>query len=276
LEAYRPETRYLACKAINATNIGDIIRNEWTTDSAATMNIPDYTEKILSAAYCQEIIPDKMAFKEKYFFEHYKQQFKNYAVKKIEDIYGATGGGTTYGTCNDTFNIGWKEIYGICENGFEPQKVDPLQLLKEIIRSRRTPLVIVRRKPLQRAVDIREECARTTLRRVIGDEQFRKLLSKGFITVRAPSGKVYQIFPAHGITNVYENGKQIESLCVVLKAGFPPTDSIIMRYLMILNNEEEFRSKAVKHGVSIYNRSKMREVDDRSLVEIYNDLKKAA
>jgi hypothetical protein len=42
----------------------------------------------------------------------------------------------------------------------------------------------------------------------------------------------------------------VDRLCVVLKGDFPPTDSMLMRYLLILNNEEEFGKYAIKHSVS--------------------------
>jgi hypothetical protein len=64
----------------------------------------------------------------------------------------------------------------------------------------------------------------------------------------------------------------------VLSGNFPPTDSIIMRYLLILNNEDMFWSKAVKHGVfttgnvMTITTPKQR---DKSLVEIFRELKVA-
>tara|TARA_Y100000034_G_C6761153_1_gene339025 strand:- start:415 stop:753 length:339 start_codon:yes stop_codon:yes gene_type:complete len=78
-------------------------------------------------------------------------------------------------------------------------------------------------------------------------QKFRAFLKNGFISVRAKSGKVYQIFPGHDITCVFEQGKMIERLCVVLKGNFPPTDQLIVRYLILLNDEEKFRSIAVKN-----------------------------
>jgi len=84
---------------------------------------------------------------------------------------------------------------------------------------------------------------------------------------------VYQIFPGHGITCVYENGKMIERLCVVLRGDFPPTDSVIVRYLMALNNEDQLWGLAIKHGVSTYRPSaNIRVADARPLTEIYADL----
>jgi hypothetical protein len=102
---------------------------------------------------------------------------------------------------------------------------------------------------LGQTTDIRETRARETLKRVLGDDKFKRFLKHGFVSVRAKSGLVYQIFPAHGITNVYRDGEHIERLCVVLRGSFPPTDSLIMRYLLILNDERDFRKHAIEHKV---------------------------
>jgi hypothetical protein len=147
--------------------------------------------------------------------------------------------------------------------------------LKDIIKSRCAPVVInSNKKALKTAEDIREERARDTLRRVIGEAKFRDYQRKGFLAVKAKSGLVYQIFPSYTFTNVWNKGNLVEKLCVVLQGNFPPTDSLIMRYLMILNNEEQFRSYAIKHPVYQASRH-IQQVDQRSLVEIYAGLKVA-
>ena len=89
------------------------------------------------------------------------------------------------------------------------------------------------------------------------------------------SGLSYQIFPAHGITNVYCDGLQVERLCVVLRGDFPPTDSLIMRYLVILNDENRFRGYAIKHNV-FQKQPQVITGDQRSLSEIFKGLKKVA
>lgn len=124
------------------------------------------------------------------------------------------------------------------------------QSLREIIKSRHFPSIIVKpgRKPLPQTVDAREQRARETLRRVIGEDKWRSFVKHGFISVRARSGRTYQIFPSYKFTKVFEQGVLIERLCVVLRGNFPPTDSLIMRYLMILNDEEDFCKRAVKQG----------------------------
>ena len=123
--------------------------------------------------------------------------------------------------------------------------------------------------------DIREQRARETLKRVVGDIKFSNFLRNGFISVKAKSGLIYQIFPGHGITSIYDQGKMTERLCVVLQGDFPPTDSLIMRYLLILNNEQQFRSLAIKHSVHSQPIAIAKQ-EVKSLSEIYKDLKKSA
>jgi hypothetical protein len=118
--------------------------------------------------------------------------------------------------------------------------------LQEIIRRRSAPAVIGSRHPAAVGFDQREEMARRTLRRVVGDDQYRRFLKQGFISLKARSGDVYLIYPDHIRTRVFRNGREVEQLCVVLTADFPPTDSLITRYLMLLNDEREFLRIAIK------------------------------
>lgn len=91
-----------------------------------------------------------------------------------------------------------------------------------------------------------EEKARRLLLRIAGPEAFRSYLKNGFLSYRARSGKVYQIFPGIDVTKVWDKGEPVEKLCVVFARNeLPPTDSVIMRLLMLENSEEEFRSIAV-------------------------------
>lgn len=150
----------------------------------------------------------------------------------------------------------------------------PADRLREIIQARHAPMILTSRKPILTPQDEREIRARETLLRVIGEDKFQKFLKDGFVSVRAKSGLVYQIFPGHGITAVYKDGDQIERLCVVLKGDFPPTDSLIMRYLIILNDEARFRSYAIKH--QIITKKPQIVTDERSLTEIFRELKKVA
>jgi hypothetical protein len=90
-----------------------------------------------------------------------------------------------------------------------------------------------------------EEKARRLLRRMVGDKVFRDYVKNGFLSYRAASGKVYQIFPGHRHMPVWKNGQQIEQLCVVFQDHkLPPTDAVVMRLLMLEHDEEGFRKMA--------------------------------
>lgn len=174
----------------------------------------------------------------------------------------------------------YRGAYDVQSGFIMPDMPSVADRIRKIIAERCAPNFIRDRKALDHAPDIREIRARQTLRRVIGEDKFRDFIRKGFITVRGKSGKTYQIFPGHGITSVYVGGKMLERLCVVLSGNFPPTDSLIMRYLLILNNEDQFRSLANVSGPSVPYKALPKEPDKRTLVEIFkafkNPLKKAA
>jgi hypothetical protein len=94
--------------------------------------------------------------------------------------------------------------------------------------------------------------------------------------VIAKSGLIYQIFPGHDFTKVYNRGIMVDRYCVVLQGGFPPTDSLIMRYLLILNNEKMFESFAIKHGPTKVDPSSIAVQDNRNLLEMFKEQKRLA
>jgi hypothetical protein len=104
-----------------------------------------------------------------------------------------------------------------------------------------SPDILTRRKRsgLGRC-DAAEQKARDLLMRFIGIKRFRRYMRDGFITHIAKSGRTYQIFPSHGHTMVRENGKVVEKLCLCVN-GLPPTDSVVMRLLLLQHSEDTFR-----------------------------------
>jgi hypothetical protein len=192
--------------------------------------------------------------------------------------------------CKD---LEWK-VYGdnlTCENvwmdystgythfeNVRPVPRSPADMIRGIIDQRMAPIAIIARTNIIRPVsDIKELRARETLKLILGQDLYERFLRKGFVSVRNPrSLRVYQIFPGHGFTKVYENGKCIEQLCVVLKGDFPPTDSLIVRYLMAINNEEELWKLSNKHGAFKKPQSRVVGVETRSLPEIFRELKERA
>jgi hypothetical protein len=156
----------------------------------------------------------------------------------------------------------------------------PEDRLREMIRMRMAPSAGRAREPyrnpvrpgLQPTEDFRELRARETLAKVIGEDKFRRFVRDGFVTCRAKSGRTYQIFPGSSFTRVYYEGKEEDRLCVVLEGNFPPTDSLIVRYLMLLNEESRFRNLAVNQGRGT--RPVERPRDERSLSDVFGQYKR--
>jgi hypothetical protein len=177
----------------------------------------------------------------------------------------------TDSNCLTTYKIDW--------NDYIQSALDPKSRLKLILRERRAPAIRATRFGLTRTSCPREQRARETLKLVVGDEAYQRFLRSGFVVARnSSSGRVYQIFPGHQFTRVYENGQCIEQLCVVLKGNFPPTDALIVRYLMALNNEARLWQLANKQG-ALLSRGKANIVvvgkPTRTLPELFSEFKQA-
>jgi len=119
--------------------------------------------------------------------------------------------------------------------------VDAVERIKEIIRNRQAPAVIIRDNVIRRTTDVREIRARQTLRRLIGEDAYQKFICRGFVTYKGEN-RTYQIFPGHKKVVVWSQGKKIEELCIILSGDFPPTDTLLMRLLFIQESEERFRA----------------------------------
>ena len=167
-------------------------------------------------------------------------KFESCMLGKEPNYYDWTTSNTCL--CNTTTSASAWNTYGYV--AFQAPPVPPSERMREIIQSRQAPAIHVRRHPLEQKMDVRELRARETLRRLIGEEKYRNFLCCGFLTVRGISGLTYQIFPGYNTAKSYRAGKLVESLCIRLYGGFTPTDELIMRYLMILNDEEKFRKIA--------------------------------
>lgn len=177
---------------------------------------------------------------------------------------------------NNSTTSDWKE-WNTWSTCWSRQEKSSQEKIRDIIRDRLSPAIHTRRKSsFYRTNDVKEIRARETLRRILGDDKFNKYVKDGFVSVRAKSGLVYQIFPGHDITNVYDNGKKIERLCVVLSGSFPPTDQLIMRYLLILNDERDFRSHAINHNVIQSHRNEQQTIPMEPLTKVWDRLRTKA
>ena len=165
-------------------------------------------------------------------------------------------------------------------NWVAPLPSPPLPLserFRQILQARQAPMILLSsRTPVKTAPEVRELRARETLRRMLGDDKFQRFLRNGFVSAQGKSGKVYQIYPGHGMTIVYDRGTPVERLCMVLQGDFAATDSLITRYVMILHDEQRFRVLA-KVWQATPRLAKMWPLaDTRALPEIFHSLKVAA
>ncbi|MFA5766526.1 MAG: hypothetical protein WC919_01205 [Candidatus Paceibacterota bacterium] len=177
------------------------------------------------------------------------------------------------------YNYIWKSGWGGYNTWSAEPMAPPIPLsdrFRQILQSRQAPLFITSRTPIKAAAEEREMRARQTLRKILGDDGFQRFLRNGFVSVRANSGKVYQIYPGHGMTVVYDRGTPIEKLCVVLRGDFTPTDSLITRYVMILHDEAHFRTLANVWTAPAKRVPSFRQLDTRPLTQIFQSLKAAA
>ena len=181
--------------------------------------------------------------------------------------------GETTTNYTDYYNCTTNENFSYVSFGWH--KKNPLTRMSEIIRSRHCPAIHTKMKYLSPAEE-RERRARETLRIIVGEEQYRNFLKRGFVTVQCNSGYTYQIFHrAHALTHVWKNGKCVERLCIYLKGSFPPTDFVITLYLMLLNNEKRVWKIGNKNGPLRRNKQ-MKQLTLQPLSEIFADLKRSA
>lgn len=158
-----------------------------------------------------------------------------------------------------------------CKSIYFP--LTPQERIKEILRQRRFPNIQTRlgRFGHARLLDVRETRARDTLRSVIGDQRYRRFLRDGFVSVTNPvSGRRYQI-PSNSTVKVFENGQQIDSLCILLKGNFTPADRVITLYLLALNNEARLWKMGNRGGPPY--KIVQPKVETRNLVEMFKEFK---
>lgn len=132
-------------------------------------------------------------------------------------------------------------------NYFSLPPVDPAEKKKFVFREKiRNQLIFTpktKAEPLTN-VEGNETVAIETLREMITEEEFKRFINRGFITVTGRSGKVYQIFRNNWHTKVWVGGQLVEEVCVRIRGdvGAPATDNLIAFKAMIEADEEEFRS----------------------------------
>lgn len=92
---------------------------------------------------------------------------------------------------------------------------------------------------LGKNVSSQEEKARETLRDLISERDWRRYLTNGFVIVKAPSGKFYQIFNDQRHVKVYQKGVLTAEICIHTHSDTkcPPTDHILNLMFLVQNDE---------------------------------------
>lgn len=103
---------------------------------------------------------------------------------------------------------------------------------------------------------VEEYRARTLLHDLVGDQEFKRFLKRGFIMVKGRSGTLYKITGGYSMVVSYiknDKGKYVpyERFCVQFKCyDLPFTDGVIMRKLLVENDEFALRKAANVSKVS--------------------------
>lgn len=119
-----------------------------------------------------------------------------------------------------------------------------------------------------RPVSTEEQRARNLLRRIIGERKYALFLRKGFLTAYGKTGLVYQIPMGSGMIACYHPSKKgkyklFQRICVqFVDHALPPTDALIMRKLLIENDEVELRKRSNVFPVNSVSTEERKGVSD--------------
>jgi hypothetical protein len=92
-----------------------------------------------------------------------------------------------------------------------------------------------------------ERRAETLLRDMLAPEEYRRLLTTGFLEIASPTrpDRVYRIPRGPGQVLVEERGRVLERLCLQPEvAGLPEADVVLMHKLLIEADEERYLATA--------------------------------
>lgn len=156
-------------------------------------------------------------------------------------FYAKTDGSTGNST---TLNINTNTATGITVN-YEPFiNITGADIPLQVFERRRKPRYSIprRNRTSLRPGAENEEKARRLLQRLIGFRRFARYIRDGFVAHKGKSGRIFQVYPGHTHMKVWEQGEHIESWCLCIKDGkVPPTDSVVMRLLMLEHSEDQYR-----------------------------------
>lgn len=96
-----------------------------------------------------------------------------------------------------------------------------------------------RQKPIERKkITSAERKAQESLREILLESEWRRYITNGFIMVRGPSGRFYQLFRDGRHTEVFYRGKKVYSLCIRTAGECPPSDHVLGLKLRLEYDEE--------------------------------------
>lgn len=130
------------------------------------------------------------------------------------------------------------------------------------IRQQLVPNIIANRSGIGRELETAEERrARALLQEMISPKEYRNYLRTGFLTVHGRSGMIYRVSGLHKMMRCYVRGpdgkyKAVEDLCIIFKSDFnslPYTDWVLMRKILIENDEFGMRKIAISHKIRYAN-----------------------
>ena len=119
-------------------------------------------------------------------------------------------------------------------------RVSETDICKAAIKDRYVPFRVNSFHPMGNTQDNSEKRARETLLFLIGPKRYKDFLKKSYITAyNEKSGVTYQVLSGNFMTNAYYSGELIAKLCVQLDEKYPPTDQLITKYLMAMNDDQK-------------------------------------
>lgn len=197
-------------------------------------------------------------------YADYPIRYDNITGESIYSSSAATISYNLYASTNDNGDIIYLDSY--CSG--VPVQLSKKDQLRHRIRQNLSSGPYILKARAGRPVSSEEERARNLLRRIIGEREYALFLRKGFLTVRGKTGLVYQIPMGRGMIACYhpsKNGKYklFQRICVqFVDWKLPPTDALIMRKLLIENDEVELRRRSNVFSVNSVSPEEQKGISD--------------
>lgn len=172
--------------------------------------------------------------------------------KKLIDPTGTSKKGSDYVRFTYGFDLDGQH-YEWNLDAREDMIANPVNILRARISKQLAPPDVIvfsrNREMLERVKNPAERRALNLLRDIVGEDVFRRFLSSGTITVVGQSGTTYVVRTGRNrhieVRDPADRNKTTQELCVVFKnPGLPVIDEVIMKILMLKNDEKGLREVA--------------------------------